>query len=84
MNLLVMCLSLPELAGAKLSGARMPLEYLPSKEKRPGEDVSTGPAVLNLRIYLFGLFGTSAAFGSACVAALAAMGLPVSLPKRVK
>ena len=84
MNLLVMLLRLPELACARLSRARMHLEYLLSKEKRPGEDVSTGPAVLNLRTYLFGLFGTSAAFGSACVAALAAIGLPVSLPKRVK
>lgn len=37
--------------------------------------------LLYFRIYWFGLFGASTAFGSAT---LAAIGLPESLPKRVK
>ena len=58
----------------------------------PPDPKKTGPVKMSSpgrffqisRIYWSGLFGVSPAFGSTCGAALAAIGLPVSLPKRVK
>ena len=55
-----------------------------SKEKWPGEDVFTGPNFSVSGFTGFGLFGASPAFGSPCVTALAAIGLPASVPKRVR
>jgi hypothetical protein len=54
------------------------------KKSGPVKTSSPGRSFQTSRIYLSGLFGVSPAFGSTCGAALAAIGLPVSLPKRVK